>query len=455
MPNPNYKYEDGKIKIKIDGVWIEPKFERYENIEPIGEPGANGVVVKGTHKVTKRKDAIKIWLPQMRNGKDEIREEQYLAEVQKIAKMKDPRIATIHDAWTENGCRCCSMEYINGITYEKWLNINHNMTKRIDMLIKIFEAIVFYQSQGIIHGDIHSRNILIEDNEKIHIIDFGTSSLSAYKEQSNHRENFLMYELVEKTLEKQFDNNVFLYKKYNLQRKTKNSDDIRNVVPIFLAESILYYLYLKNMLDNLNDITNHPQILYEYCSYIAKGSYLNMDYFYLNMPGKSDKKMELFSDTMYICLEDVTYGGCQDDIDEAEKMEFISLFAYYEEVKKIMISGKLKEGILGKRISNRCINNPNEIINIIKKTKDLFEFHDKLLEIMDDYSEIYLIETELRTALFELIKEIYESYFLHVLRQLNLRTKELKRIPELYNRIIGLSYIYCLNKGIDYPTNIS
>ena len=63
MPNPNYEYKDGKIKVKIDGSWIEPNFERYENIKPIGEPGANGVVIKGTHKITRRDDAIKIWLP--------------------------------------------------------------------------------------------------------------------------------------------------------------------------------------------------------------------------------------------------------------------------------------------------------------------------------------------------------------------------------------------------------
>lgn len=96
MPNPNYRYKDGRIMIKIDGSWIEPKFRRYENIKPIGEPGANGVVIKGTHKITKRNDAIKIWLPRKRNGKNEIREEQYLAEVQKITQLNDPSISSFN-----------------------------------------------------------------------------------------------------------------------------------------------------------------------------------------------------------------------------------------------------------------------------------------------------------------------------------------------------------------------
>ena len=193
MPNPNYQNNNGKIKIKINDSWIEPQFERYENIEPIGEPGANGVVIKGTHKITKREDAIKIWLPRNRNGKEQVNEKQYLKEIQKITKLNDPRIVKIYDAWKENSCYCCSMEFIAGITYEAWLKKNCDITVRINMLLKIFDAIVFYQSQGIIHGDIHLKNILIDENEEIHIIDFGTSIISSYEEQSIYRENFLMY----------------------------------------------------------------------------------------------------------------------------------------------------------------------------------------------------------------------------------------------------------------------
>lgn len=131
------------------------------------------------------------------------------------------------------------MEFIDGITYEKWLEENSNISERVNMLLKIFEAIVFYQSQGIIHGDIHSKNIMIEKGGKIHIIDFGTSSISSYKEQSEYRENFLMYELVEKTLESKFDTKAFFYKKYSLKGSIKKINDIRNAVPIFFLSQ--YY----------------------------------------------------------------------------------------------------------------------------------------------------------------------------------------------------------------------
>lgn len=453
MVNPNYEYKDGKIKVKIDGLWIEPNFERYENIKPIGEPGANGVVIKGTHKITGRDDAIKIWLPRKRNGKNEIREEQYLAEVQKIAKLKDPRIATIHDAWLENGCYCCSMEFIDGITYEKWLEENHDMNRRVSMLLKIFEAIVFYQSQGIIHGDIHSKNILIEKKKEIRIIDFGTSSISAYKEQSNHRENFLMYEMVEKTLVNQFDNKAFLYKKYNLRGDIREFDDIRNAVPIFFSKSVLCYLHLKIMLTNLHDIINQPEDLYEYCRYIAKGLYLNMDYFYSKVSGENERKLEKFTNIMFEGLEDEIYEDSQNDTDEAERMTFISLFAYFEEVKKGMLNGKIEEKIIEKHINDRRFSKPGEIINIINTTNNLFEFHNSLMEAIGDYMAVYSIETELRESLYNIIEEIYGGYLLYILKHLHLRMEELKNQNGLYDRIIRLSYIYCSNNGIDYPPN--
>ncbi len=439
MSNPNYEYKDGKIKVKIDGSWVEPCFDRYENIMPIGEPGANGVVVKGTHKITGRDDAIKIWLPRKKNGKDEIREEQYLAEVQKIAKLKDSRIATIHDAWTENGCYCCSMEFINGITYEKWLKENNDMNKRVTMLLKIFEAIVFYQSQGIIHGDIHSRNILIEKNEEIHIIDFGTSSISSYKEQSNHRENFLMYELVEKTLANQFDNKAFLYKKYKLREDINNPDDIRSAVPIFFSKSVLCYLHLMIMLTNLHDIINQPEDIYEYCRYIAKGFYLNMDYFYSKISDEDERKLQLFTDIMFEALEDEEYEDSQNDSDEAERMTFVSLFVYFEEVKKLLSDKKIEEKTIEKYIRDSRVIKSSEIIKIINMTNDLFEFHNILMETIGDYNEIYLIEIDLRGSLYEIISETYGHYLLHILRHLHLRMEELKQQHELCDKITSLS----------------
>lgn len=448
MPNPNYRYEKGKIEIRINGSWMEPQFEQYENIQPVGKPGANGVVIKGTHKITGRDEAIKIWLPRQRNGKLEINKKQYLAEIRKIAELKDPRIVTIYNAWTENGCYCCSMELIDGITYESWLEKNSNIDTRIDMLLKIFDAICFYQSQGIVHGDIHSKNIMIEKDGKVRIIDFGTSSLSSYKEQSNQRENFLMYELVEKTLGDRFDKKAFLYKKYHLKGEVKENDDIRKVKPFFFSRSVCCYLKLMRMLNNVKDIINNPGYTYEYCSYITKGVYLDMDYYYSKISGENDNKLNMFSEVMCSSLMDGMYERCQDNPDETEKMIIISLYVYYEKIKEGLHNGQIKLEMLRKQILSKISYKPDAITEMIDSSKDLFELHNILTEELGDCEMIYSIEEALRAVMDEIIFETYGERWPYILREFYFRMEDIKFQQPLCDRIIRLSYRCCMNNGI-------
>lgn len=452
MPNPNYQNNNGKIKIKINDSWIEPQFERYENLEPIGEPGANGVVIKETHKITKREDAIKIWLPRNRNGKEQVNEKQYLKEIQKITKLNDPRIVKIYDAWKENSCYCCSMEFIAGITYEAWLKKNCDITVRINMLLKIFDAIVFYQSQGIIHGDIHLKNILIDENEEIHIIDFGTSIISSYEEQSIYRENFLMYELLEKTLGVKFDKKAFWYNKYKLQGNIEQSDDIRKAIPILFSRSVRSYLKLMIMLTNTHNIINDSEKIYEYCGYLAKGFYLNIDYYYLKIGRKDNWEMETFIRIMYESLEMEQYEDVQYNPNKAERIEFLSLFVYFEKIKKVLSAKEIEAYILEDTLIEIGLNEKEKIIKMINSSKDFCEFHNRLIKTINNYDRVYLIEVGLRTALYNIIEKTYEGMnLLNAIQNVHLRIEELKFQKELYDKIIKLSYVYCCNNGIEYP----
>ena len=133
------------------------------------------------------------------------------------------------------------------------------------------------------------------------------------------------------------------------------------------------------------------------------------------------------------------------------KLEFLSLFAYFEEVKRGLLTGRVEDKIVGKHLNDKQISNSQTIINIISETNDLLEFHDRLTKIIDDQEEIYLIETELRGALYNIMKETYGGYFLHILRYLYFRIEEVKRQKELCDRIIKLSPVYCFNNGISTP----
>ncbi len=65
-------------------------------------------------------------------------------------------------------------------------------TENKPLLCRIRKSIQALQSAGIFHRDLHSGNIMVDDNEKVSIIDFGNSTRSI---QRNLEENLLSDEL--------------------------------------------------------------------------------------------------------------------------------------------------------------------------------------------------------------------------------------------------------------------
>ena len=450
MANPNFKLDNGEIKIKIKNKWTTVNFNEYENIEIVGEPGANGVVVKGIHKITGRADAIKIWLPRKDAKSGEVRESQYYAEIRKIAKLNHPNIVKIYNAWIENSCYFCSMEYIDGCTLRTWISSPRRKWQRLDILNKIFMAIKVYQDKGIIHGDIHTNNIMIDKAGEIHIIDFGTSVTSKYDEQSTYRENYLMYELVEKVMGEDFSNEIFLFKKYSLKTKVQNKNDVRNAIPALVTETISEYIkfeMIKYQIKKLTDSGDLPEI----CECIARGLYINMDFVYKNMDTWcSQSVIEAFPQIFFETLEYVIYGEASKADNKAEEMQYLSLYVYYRYYKSIQ--SEIDASIYDKAYQKMqyLINKKeyDEYIKLINQEKDLFDLHRRLQEKCDE-DEIYRIEGDIRGMLESVLSHFYNGYYLHILRSEYLEMQQIKMDESLHNKIVNLSNIYRFNNGIE------
>lgn len=445
MRNSNFMIDNGKIKIKIHDEWIIPQIRGYHDIKTIGEPGANGVVLCGIHNITGRKDAIKIWLP--RNNSSEVREKQYYEEIKKISKLKNPNIVTIYDAWIEKKCYFCSMEYIEGQTLEAWLDAPRTIDKRLNMLMKIFTTIYFYQCNGVIHGDIHCRNIMIDENEEVHIIDFGTSALSSYETQSKDRENYLMYELVEKVLGTEFSKSALNKRKYSLKGEISYKDDVRTAVPVLFSRTILNYIELLIIQRKMQKL-NEPQDLFEVCEKIAKGVYINIDFFYKNMnTWCNEDVINKFPQIFFDTLEDVIYEEAQYNDNVAEEIFCLSLYVYYERYKLFQQEiNQCHSDKLKKILKNE--DNEN-LLKVVNDNKTLLEAHETFKLNYIDEETIYQVEIKLRSLLYSILSIYFKEYFLHEFRNEYLRMEEIKLDKKLYKEIICLSYVYRFNNGID------
>ena len=227
--NP-YIWNAGKKEISLPntktGVFFVLKTKKYQFLELIGQ-GANGVVLKARNATLNRIEAIKIWLPNRTKNSNNVNINQYLEEVRKIANIKNNNIVTMYDAWRQDGYYLASTEYIEGKNLKDWLKtpLYAGEIERRKIARQLLETVLYYQSEGIIHGDIHPGNILIDNNNQVHIIDFGSSYFTRNKKNgriSINREINLLYEDIKEILGDSFNEELL---KLDFKIKNQKTDD--------------------------------------------------------------------------------------------------------------------------------------------------------------------------------------------------------------------------------------
>jgi len=148
---------------------------RYKLLEKIGEGGFGEVWAAEQKKPVKRRVALKI----IKLGMDTKQVvARFEAERQALALMDHPNIAKVLDAGaTETGRPYFVMELVRGIPITGYCDQAKLSTrKRLDLFIKVCNAIQHAHQKGIIHRDIKPSNILItlHDGAPVpRIIDFG------------------------------------------------------------------------------------------------------------------------------------------------------------------------------------------------------------------------------------------------------------------------------------------
>ncbi len=282
--NERARVESGRLSINFDGNWRKIELDDYEDISVISH-GANAATVSGIHKRTLRKDCIKIYTPNLKAGRKVVSVEQYLKEVRKLAALRDPRIVTVYDAFDiDENIHVVTMEYIEGKTLNQWItdkttwNKEQDRIDRLNMSEKILEAVLSYQQKGFIHGDLHLKNILVDKDQEIHIIDFGTSHF-AKQGQSEKRESFFVFDLVRKILGEWFFESFFsVICPRGICSKKTSENDVRNKYPVLITRTMLAYVRAYDKLLQLPPSDIKPPDIVTLCNDLASAVYMDFDY---------------------------------------------------------------------------------------------------------------------------------------------------------------------------------
>src|SRR5437867_980573 len=148
---------------------------RYKLLERVGEGGCGVVYVAEQTEPVRRRVALKV----IKLGMDtKAVVARFEAERQALAMMDHPNIAKVLDAGsTDQGRPYFVMELVRGIRITDYCDQNNLPTReRLDLFIKVCQAIQHAHQKGIIHRDLKPSNILVTLHDGVpvpKIIDFG------------------------------------------------------------------------------------------------------------------------------------------------------------------------------------------------------------------------------------------------------------------------------------------
>ena len=143
----------------------------YKILEQIGR-GGMAVIYRARHPSEDRFVALKIVAPHLSD--DPNFEERFRREAEMLKRLKHPHIVEIEDVGESDGYAYLVMPFLELGTLTDWLrDIPVSPRHGARLMRQLSDALQFAHDQGIVHRDVKSSNILLDDYGNALLSDFG------------------------------------------------------------------------------------------------------------------------------------------------------------------------------------------------------------------------------------------------------------------------------------------
>ena len=145
---------------------------RYQ-IEKLVARGGMATVYLAEDNRLDRKVAIKVIHPHLAN--DQIFREKFVREAKIAAKLSHPNLVNVFDQAEDGDVVFLAMEYVSGITLRDALDKFGAISaeRALDVFEPIVAALAAAHSAGVLHRDLKPENVLLSDDGKVKLSDFG------------------------------------------------------------------------------------------------------------------------------------------------------------------------------------------------------------------------------------------------------------------------------------------
>jgi len=154
---------------------LEPtRIGRYVVLEPLGQ-GAMGTVYLAHDPDLDRKVAVKV-LSRLVVG--EMAQARLRLEAKTMARLSHPNVVVVHEVGHEGDAMFIAMEYVAGGTLAQWCR-NHSpgtatrTQKVVELALQAARGLAAAHDAGLVHRDLKPANVLIGDDGRVRVADFG------------------------------------------------------------------------------------------------------------------------------------------------------------------------------------------------------------------------------------------------------------------------------------------
>jgi serine/threonine protein kinase/Flp pilus assembly protein TadD len=161
------------LRGRLFGAAPPARIGRYTLERSLGE-GGMGVVYLAHDPKLQRAVALKLLHPEPNPASRDRRRLRLLREAQGLARLSHPNVVPIHDVDVHGEQLFLVMEYIAGATLNAWLAAAPRSWREVVRVLgEVGEGLAAAHAVGLVHRDLKPSNILIGDDGRARLIDFG------------------------------------------------------------------------------------------------------------------------------------------------------------------------------------------------------------------------------------------------------------------------------------------
>jgi serine/threonine-protein kinase len=166
-------------------MMIGSTVQKYKIVRELGS-GAMGAVYEAVDTLTERPVAMKVLRAELARQPELI--ERFRTEAVTLARLNHPNIALLYDFFLEAGDYYMAMEFVRGQSLETLIRKERCLEASVagSIMQQMLAGLAHAHSMGVLHRDIKPANVLITEDMRVKVTDFGIARVLGSSRMTRH-----------------------------------------------------------------------------------------------------------------------------------------------------------------------------------------------------------------------------------------------------------------------------